>query len=163
MAYSFEIWHLYILCLLQFFFSRVYFYPELDASKTWWSTLLFCLFMCHYMLYFSIIYLNYTTRIEGKLTAGRTMVINVEYNQLDPLLRATGYADGDVNCETGYSPFPGNINQVYVFLNLFFFLHAYISNVCFIPHIIITLCRCLLSGLAYISWCFCYLKKIFSF
>lgn len=40
------------------------------------------------------------------------MVINVEYNQLDPLLRATGHPDGDENCETGYSPFPGNINQV---------------------------------------------------
>ena len=39
-------------------------------------------------------------------------MINVEYNQLDPLLRATGNPDGDVNCETGYSPFPGNINQV---------------------------------------------------
>lgn len=39
-------------------------------------------------------------------------MINVEYNQLDPLLRATGHPDGDVNCETGYSPFPGNINQV---------------------------------------------------
>ncbi|XP_039120269.1 UDP-sugar pyrophosphorylase [Dioscorea cayenensis subsp. rotundata] len=43
---------------------------------------------------------------------GRTMVINVEYNQLDPSLRANGHADGDVNCETGYSPFPGNINQL---------------------------------------------------
>ncbi|KAM1726590.1 hypothetical protein ACFX12_017342 [Malus domestica] len=43
---------------------------------------------------------------------GRSMVINVEYNQLDPLLRATGYPDGDVNNETGYSPFPGNINQL---------------------------------------------------
>ncbi|XP_077236450.1 UDP-sugar pyrophosphorylase-like isoform X1 [Tasmannia lanceolata] len=43
---------------------------------------------------------------------GRTMVINVEYNQLDPLLRATGYPEGDVNCETGFSPFPGNINQL---------------------------------------------------
>ncbi|KAG2665873.1 hypothetical protein I3760_15G029200 [Carya illinoinensis] len=43
---------------------------------------------------------------------GRTMVINVEYNQLDPLLRATGHDDGDVNDETGYSPFPGNINQL---------------------------------------------------
>lgn len=52
-----------------------------------------------------------------KLTSGRTMVINVEYNQLDPLLRATGHADGDVNCETGFSPFPGNINQV-IFLTL---------------------------------------------
>jgi len=43
---------------------------------------------------------------------GRSMVINVEYNQLDPLLRASGYPEGDVNCETGFSPFPGNINQV---------------------------------------------------
>lgn len=43
---------------------------------------------------------------------GRTMVINVEYNQLDPLLRASGYPDGDVNDKTGYSPFPGNINQL---------------------------------------------------
>ncbi|KAH1065208.1 hypothetical protein J1N35_030195 [Gossypium stocksii] len=43
---------------------------------------------------------------------GRLMVINVEYNQLDPLLRASGHPDGDVNCETGYSPFPGNINQL---------------------------------------------------
>ncbi|XP_044963068.1 UDP-sugar pyrophosphorylase-like isoform X2 [Hordeum vulgare subsp. vulgare] len=45
------------------------------------------------------------------LSNGRTMVINVEYNQLDPLLRATGHPDGDANCETGYSPYPGNINQ----------------------------------------------------
>ncbi|KAL8166139.1 hypothetical protein V2J09_007638 [Rumex salicifolius] len=43
---------------------------------------------------------------------GRTMVINVEYNQLDPLLRATINPEGDINCETGYSPFPGNINQL---------------------------------------------------
>lgn len=43
---------------------------------------------------------------------GRSMVINVEYNQLDPLLRASGYPDGDINSETGYSPFPGNINQL---------------------------------------------------
>lgn len=48
------------------------------------------------------------------------MVINVEYNQLDPLLRASGYPDGDVNSETGYSPFPGNINQVIIF-------HTYLS------------------------------------
>ncbi|OMO91211.1 UTP--glucose-1-phosphate uridylyltransferase [Corchorus capsularis] len=50
------------------------------------------------------------TRLTHK--DGRSMVINVEYNQLDPLLRATGHPDGDVNCETGYSPFPGNINQL---------------------------------------------------
>ena len=44
---------------------------------------------------------------------GEERTINVEYNQLDPLLRATGHADGDVNDpKTGYSPFPGNINQL---------------------------------------------------
>ncbi|KAI5003456.1 hypothetical protein ZWY2020_030616 [Hordeum vulgare] len=48
---------------------------------------------------------------------GRTMVINVEYNQLDPLLRATGHPDGDANCETGYFPYPGNINQIWLPLN----------------------------------------------
>ena len=52
-----------------------------------------------------------------KLTSaetGREMTINVEYNQLDPLLRATICPDGDINDETGYSPFPGNINQLIV-------------------------------------------------
>jgi len=48
-----------------------------------------------------------------KLTKGdQERTINVEYNQLDPLLRATGHEDGDVNDDTGYSPFPGNINQL---------------------------------------------------
>lgn len=43
---------------------------------------------------------------------GSSMVINVEYNQLDPMLRATTYPKGDINDSTGYSPFPGNINQL---------------------------------------------------
>jgi UDP-sugar pyrophosphorylase len=44
----------------------------------------------------------------------RRRTINVEYNQLNPLLRSTpGWEDGDVNdSKTGYSPFPGNINQL---------------------------------------------------
>ena len=34
-------------------------------------------------------------------------------DQLDPLLRSNGFPDGDVNDEsTGFSPFPGNINQL---------------------------------------------------
>jgi UDP-sugar pyrophosphorylase len=49
-------------------------------------------------------------------TDGRKMTINVEYNQLDPLLRATTNPDGDVNDATGFSPFPGNINQLIVSL-----------------------------------------------
>lgn len=59
------------------------------------------------------------------------MVINVEYNQLDPLLRATGHPDGDVNCETGYSPFPGNINQVILWqkfiISFFYFVWKHIE------------------------------------
>jgi UDP-sugar pyrophosphorylase len=47
-------------------------------------------------------------------TTAAASTINVEYNQLDPLLRATpGFENGDVNDPaTGYSPFPGNINQL---------------------------------------------------
>jgi len=44
---------------------------------------------------------------------GEEKTINVEYNQLDPLLRGSGFPDGDVNDEnTGFSPYPGNINQL---------------------------------------------------
>uniref|UniRef100_A0A7S3JVS8 UTP-monosaccharide-1-phosphate uridylyltransferase n=1 Tax=Aureoumbra lagunensis TaxID=44058 RepID=A0A7S3JVS8_9STRA len=42
----------------------------------------------------------------------KTMVVNVEYNQLDPLLRATVNPQGDVaGPDSIYSPYPGNINQ----------------------------------------------------
>lgn len=70
---------------------------------------------------------------------GRSMVINVEYNQLDPLLRASGYPDGDVNSETGYSPFPGNINQVIIF-------HTYLSVIILPPSRGIHLFNYLLCG-----------------
>jgi len=43
---------------------------------------------------------------------GREMTVNVEYNQLDPLLRATINPLGDVNDPTGCSPYPGNINKL---------------------------------------------------
>lgn len=52
--------------------------------------------------------------------SGESLTINVEYNQLDPLLRATVSPEGDVNDPaTGLSPFPGNAN------NLLFRLDAY--------------------------------------
>ena len=45
--------------------------------------------------------------------ASRTLVVNVEYNQLDALVRASLDARGDYNDPaTGYSPFPGNTNQL---------------------------------------------------
>ncbi|GLC50653.1 hypothetical protein PLESTB_000403900 [Pleodorina starrii] len=49
------------------------------------------------------------TRPDG---GGAPLTINVEYNQLDPLLRSTVSKEGDVNDASGYSPFPGNINQL---------------------------------------------------
>ena len=42
------------------------------------------------------------------------LTINVEYNLLDPLLRATVSPEGDVPDEKGYSKFPGNINLLIV-------------------------------------------------
>lgn len=57
-----------------------------------------------------------------KLTKGdQQKTMNVEYNQLDPLLRATVSPEGDVNDVTGFSPYPGNINQ------LVFNLDSYVS------------------------------------
>ncbi|KAL3919700.1 MAG: hypothetical protein SGPRY_005536 [Prymnesium sp.] len=49
-----------------------------------------------------------------KLTAedGRSMTVNVEYNQIDALLKATVEPRGDVNGENGYSAYPGSINQL---------------------------------------------------
>jgi len=40
----------------------------------------------------------------------------VEYNQLDPLLRAAGNSEGDVADATGFSPFPGNMNTLVIAL-----------------------------------------------
>ena len=40
----------------------------------------------------------------------QSMTINVEYNQLDPLLKANGQPEGDVPDKDGKSPYPGNIN-----------------------------------------------------
>ena len=41
--------------------------------------------------------------------SSKDLVINVEYNQLEPLLlAATG--QGDINDDSGYSPYPGNAN-----------------------------------------------------
>ncbi len=58
------------------------------------------------------------TRLKGQ--DGTTMTINVEYNQLDPLLRATTHPEGDVNdVKTGFSPFPGNINQLILKLDTY--------------------------------------------
>ena len=51
----------------------------------------------------------------AKLVKGKTeLTLNVEYNQLDPLLRATVSPKGDVPNEQGFSMFPGNINVLVI-------------------------------------------------
>lgn len=52
--------------------------------------------------------------IRHKSDPSKSLVINVEYNQLDPLLRSQGDCTGDVPDSTGYSPFPGNANNLVI-------------------------------------------------
>lgn len=53
--------------------------------------------------------------LRHKSDADKSLVINVEYNQLDPLLRSQGDKKGDVpDPATGYSPFPGNANNIVI-------------------------------------------------
>jgi UDP-sugar pyrophosphorylase len=47
-------------------------------------------------------------------TGAPDLTINVEYNQLDPLLRATVSPEGDVADARGFSRFPGNINLLVI-------------------------------------------------
>ena len=42
------------------------------------------------------------------------LTLNVEYNQLDPLLRATVSPEGDVPDDRGFSLFPGNVNLLVI-------------------------------------------------
>jgi len=44
----------------------------------------------------------------------KELTLNVEYNQLDPLLRATVSPEGDLPNKQGHSMFPGNINILVV-------------------------------------------------
>jgi len=43
-----------------------------------------------------------------------SLTLNVEYNQLDPLLRATVSPEGDIPDARGFSCFPGNINLLVI-------------------------------------------------
>jgi UDP-sugar pyrophosphorylase len=55
-----------------------------------------------------------------KTDPNKSLVINVEYNQLDPLLCTQGDGLGDVaDPNTGYSPFPGNANNLILELSAY--------------------------------------------
>jgi len=61
-------------------------------------------------------------RLVNENNSAEEIVINVEYNQLDTLLRAKWNKDGDVANEKGYSCFPGNTNT------LVFKIPEYVDN-----------------------------------
>jgi len=48
--------------------------------------------------------------IATLVNGDRMMTVNVEYNQLGPLLKSTGKKRGDVADKSGFSPYPGNCN-----------------------------------------------------
>jgi UDP-sugar pyrophosphorylase len=50
----------------------------------------------------------------------KSLTINVEYNQLDPLLKEQGDCKGDVaDPKTGFSPYPGNANNIVISLDAY--------------------------------------------
>jgi len=51
-------------------------------------------------------------RLVDESDSSKEIVINVEYNQLDALLKAKWNKDGDIKNEIGYSYFPGNTNTL---------------------------------------------------
>lgn len=63
---------------------------------------------------------NLISHRRHKSDPEKSLVINVEYNQLDPLLRTQGDCTGDVSDPTtGYSPFPGNANNLVIELSAY--------------------------------------------
>jgi len=61
------------------------------------------------------------TSLEHKTDQEKSLVINVEYNQLDPLLSTQGDKLGDVaDPSTGFSPYPGNANNLVFELDSYF-------------------------------------------
>lgn len=59
-------------------------------------------------------------RLEHKSDPEKSLVINVEYNQLDPLLKTQGDCKGDVpDPVTGFSPYPGNANNIVIALEAY--------------------------------------------
>mmetsp|Transcript_26451 Transcript_26451/g.30747 ORF Transcript_26451/g.30747 Transcript_26451/m.30747 type:complete len:718 (+) Transcript_26451:241-2394(+) len=54
------------------------------------------------------------TSLEHNTDPEKSLVINVEYNQLDPLLKTQGDCKGDVPDESGFSPYPGNANNIVI-------------------------------------------------
>ncbi|KAJ1615524.1 secreted UDP-N-acetylglucosamine pyrophosphorylase-like protein [Cryptosporidium canis] len=50
---------------------------------------------------------------------GRKITINTEYNQLTPLLKSCGLGSDFADEKTGYSPFPGNSNVLFISMDAY--------------------------------------------
>lgn len=61
-------------------------------------------------------------KLMDQTDPSKEIVINVEYNQLDSLLKSKWNPKGDIPNESGYSCFPGNTNT------LVFKLKEYVAN-----------------------------------
>jgi UDP-sugar pyrophosphorylase len=61
-------------------------------------------------------------RLIDETDSSKEIVINVEYNQLDSLLKSKWNKEGDIKNDIGYSHFPGNTNT------LVFKIPEYCSN-----------------------------------
>lgn len=61
-------------------------------------------------------------RLVDESDSTKELVINVEYNQLDSLLKSKWNPEGDVKNDQGYSHFPGNTNT------LVFKIPEYVAN-----------------------------------
>lgn len=67
-----------------------------------------------------LFFVVFASNLRHKSDPSKSLVINVEYNQLDPLLRSQGDGMGDVaDPTTGYSPFPGNANNLVIELSAY--------------------------------------------
>ena len=67
---------------------------------------------------FCVFFLFLNPHHRHKTDPEKSLVINVEYNQLDPLLQSQGTSDVN-DPSTGFSPFPGNANNLVMELSAY--------------------------------------------
>jgi UDP-sugar pyrophosphorylase len=72
---------------------------------------MFCFSLSDVGIFISLVLMSL---LRHKYDPTKSLTINVEYNQLDPLLSTQGECTGDVADETGFSPFPGNANNLVI-------------------------------------------------
>jgi UDP-sugar pyrophosphorylase len=101
--------------------------PDLSKYRDLYCTVHTCQWICQKMFFVESISIEKLTflsillyHIRHKTDPEKSLVINVEYNQLDPLLKTQGDCLGDVpDPATGLSPYPGNANNIVIALDAY--------------------------------------------